>query len=260
MNLTFYKYQGTGNDFIIIDNRQSIFDKNDTNLIASMCDRRFGIGADGLILLENHLEVDFKMVYFNADGKESSMCGNGARCIVHFANYLEIIDDATEFLAVDGLHKAKITENEIALKMQQVNEVEVISEGVRLNTGSPHLICEQRNLGSLNVDHEGAAIRYSEEYKDEGINVNFVAISDNKDLVEVRTYERGVEAETLSCGTGVTAVALGLHYTNKIESNDVAIKTQGGLLRVTFETSENGYDNIWLIGPAVQVFKGNYAW
>ncbi len=260
MNLTFYKYQGTGNDFVIIDNRQSIFDKNDTNLVARMCDRRFGIGADGLILLENHPEVDFKMVYFNADGRESSMCGNGARCIVHFANYLGIINDTTEFLAVDGLHEAKIAENEVALKMQHVDEVEVITEGVRLNTGSPHLICEQRNLGGLNVDHEGAAIRYGEEYKDEGINVNFVAISDNKDLVEVRTYERGVEAETLSCGTGVTAVALGLHYTKKIESNDVAIKTQGGLLRVTFETSENGYDNIWLIGPAVQVFKGNYAW
>ena len=151
MKYTFYKYQGTGNDFVMIDNRQNIFDKNDTKLIAHLCDRRFGIGADGLILLENDEETDFKMVYFNADGHQSSMCGNGGRCITHFANYLGIINSEATFMAIDGLHRTKIVENDIHLQMQDVLSIEKKEDYVFLNTGSPHHIEFCQNVNQLNV-------------------------------------------------------------------------------------------------------------
>jgi diaminopimelate epimerase len=255
MNLTFYKYQGTGNDFVMIDNRQQVFDKTNTKQIAFLCDRRFGVGADGLILLESHDSCDFKMVYFNADGNESSMCGNGGRCIVAFAKFLGVIVDEATFEAIDGLHKATIIDDLVRLQMQNVNTIENHKSHVFLDTGSPHHVQMEANLSDFDVTTFGRKIRQGSPYNKAGSNVNFVSkISDEK--FAVRTYERGVEDETLSCGTGVTAVALAMNYIGETEKNHLALQTEGGELQVSFDTSENGYENIWLIGPATQVFKG----
>lgn len=259
MKYTFYKYQGTGNDFVMIDNRQQIFDKNNTKLIAHLCDRRFGIGADGLILLENDKVSDFKMVYFNSDGNPSSMCGNGGRCITHFAHYLGIIQGETTFSAIDGLHKAKIVDDGIHLEMQDVTSVEKHDDYVFLNTGSPHHVQSCKNINGLNVKDEGSKIRYSDLYGNEGSNINFVEKVDSETF-KVRTYERGVEDETLSCGTGVTAVALAMNNIGETEKNTLAIHTKGGELSVSFDKVDGLYKNIWLIGPATKVFKGEIEW
>ncbi len=256
---TFYKYQGTGNDFIIIDNRHQIFDKNDTELISFLCDRRFGIGADGLILLENHEDCDFKMVYFNSDGNESSMCGNGGRCIASFARYLGIIDHEAIFEAIDGMHKAMLKGEKVSLLMQDVTNVEKHENHVFLDTGSPHHVQIGLRLQQMNVKEKGAEIRYGNPYDDSGTNVNFVEkLSD--DEFAIRTYERGVEDETLSCGTGVTAVALAMNYIGETEKNTIHLQTQGGPLEVSFFHNEKGYSDIWLKGPAKQVFKGEVEW
>lgn len=255
MKQTFYKYQGTGNDFVMIDNRQLTFDKKDAKHIAFLCNRRFGIGADGLILLEPHEAADFKMVYFNADGHPSSMCGNGGRCIVAFAKFLGIIEHEAHFEAADGWHHALIEADMIKLQMQDVSGLEKFETHVFLNTGSPHHVQMEANLKHLNVKEVGAKIRYGVPYNDSGSNVNFVSkISDG--IFSVRTYERGVEDETLSCGTGVTAVALAMHSLGETEKNWVTLFVEGGELQVSFEKSDTGYKNIWLIGPARQVFKG----
>ncbi|MBT0608577.1 diaminopimelate epimerase [Aequorivita echinoideorum] len=253
MEITFYKYQGTGNDFVIIDNRSLFFPKYNTELVLQMCDRKFGIGADGLILLENHQVNDFKMVYYNSDGKTSSMCGNGGRCIVHFAKFLNIISNRTTFEAIDGLHDATITEDWVSLKMNDVERVDVSEKFTFLNTGSPHHVQMVHNLLEYNVFSEGKRIRNS--YGSEGSNVNFVE-QEGSDLFVVRTYERGVENETLSCGTGVTAVAIAMFENGYTSENKISVKTPGGNLKVNFDKSENGYRNIFLEGPAKQVFKG----
>lgn len=255
MQMIFYKYQGTGNDFVMIDNRQLVFDKNDTKRIAFLCDRRFGIGADGLILLENHDSADFKMVYFNADGNESSMCGNGGRCITAFAKYLGIITDSATFEAIDGLHEAAINNGIVSLKMQDVLSVENHNTHVFLNTGSPHHVQLEANLKQLDIRTKGSEIRYGAPYNEPGTNVNFVT-KNSEDNFAVRTYERGVEDETLSCGTGVTAVALAMHHIGETLCETIELQTEGGLLKVSFEKGETGYKNIWLIGPATQVYKG----
>lgn len=254
MTITFYKYQGTGNDFIMIDNRQSIFSKNDAKLVAALCDRRFGIGADGLILLESDNQSDFKMVYFNADGKEGSMCGNGGRCTVAFAEHLNIISDTTTFTAVDGIHEAKISNDSVSLQMQEVSGIRVKPECLFLDTGSPHHVQLIKGLADFEVFAEGKKLRYG-LYGKSGSNINFVEQLDDTTF-GVRTYERGVENETLSCGTGVTAVALAMHKTGKTKANAVTVKTQGGDLKVAFEENGGTYRNIRLIGPAKQVFKG----
>ena len=255
MQRSFYKYQGTGNDFVIIDNRQQNFDKNNTKRIASLCDRRFGIGADGLILLESHPNADFKMVYYNADGNESSMCGNGGRCIAAFAKQLGIIDNKATFEAIDGIHEAKIENDIVSLKMQDVTDVENHNSYVFLDTGSPHHVQFTDRLETLDIKSEGRKIRYGHPYGEAGSNVNFVSQIEN-DKFAVRTYERGVEDETLSCGTGVTAVALAMHKLGRTNSNSIRLETPGGSLTVSFESSDDGYTNIWLIGPAMQVFNG----
>jgi len=255
MTNTFYKYHGTGNDFVMIDNRQGNFDKQDTKRIALLCDRHFGIGADGLILLEDHVEVDFKMVYFNADGNESSMCGNGGRCLTAFAKYLKIIDTKATFEAIDGMHNAIIDGDNIKLQMQNVVCIEKHSSHVFLNTGSPHHVQLESNLTHLDIKKAGSKIRFGSPYNDAGSNVNFVSKL-SEDTFAVRTYERGVEDETLSCGTGVTAVALAMHYIGETEKNQIHLETPGGNLQVSFHKKDEGYENIWLIGPAVQVFKG----
>jgi len=257
MKLTFYKYQGTGNDFVMVDNRDLKISKNDTKLINHLCDRKFGIGADGLILLENSEDHkdDFKMVYFNADGNESSMCGNGGRCLVAFAKFLGIIDDSARFTAIDGVHEATIKNSIVSLKMQNVNEISVHEDFLFLNTGSPHHIVFSKEIKLKDIKKEGAEIRHSERYGEAGTNVNFVE-GFSADTFYVRTYERGVEDETLSCGTGVTAVALAAFESGKTKSEKVNLKTPGGELSVTFKKTSNGYSDIWLSGPATQVFKG----
>lgn len=257
MTYSFYKYQGTGNDFVCIDNRQNTFNKNSTKTIALICDRRFGIGADGLILLEHDDTADFKMIYFNADGKESSMCGNGGRCIVAFAQFLKIIEHSTNFNAVDGLHSAIIEGDHVKLQMQNVSQIENYKTHQFLDTGSPHHVQFAKDLNALDVKQEGAKIRWASPYNSSGSNVNFVEKIDAQNFA-VRTYERGVEDETLSCGTGVTAVALAMHKTGETQANQVSLKTLGGQLVVSFDTSGKGYKNIWLEGPAIQVFKGEF--
>lgn len=258
MKLQFYKYQGTGNDFVIVDNRLNILSKNNTNLIKRLCDRKFGIGADGCMLLENPDRPidDFKMVYFNADGKESSMCGNGGRCLVAFANFLGIIEDEATFTAIDGPHKARIENGLVSLQMQDVADIQLKENAVFLDTGSPHHVIFTENVAQLDIKKDGAAIRYSEEYSKEGTNVNFVEEISNNEYI-VRTYERGVEDETLSCGTGVTAVALATNFLERSDADTIYLKTPGGNLTVTFSRSANGsYSDVWLTGPAEPVFKG----
>jgi len=258
MENTFYKYQGTGNDFVMIDNRKGQFPKEDTDLVAKICHRRFGVGADGLILLENDAETDFRMVYFNADGKEGSMCGNGGRCIVAFANFLEVIEEETVFNAVDGLHKATIVGDVVSLKMLDVSEIKEKSNALFMDTGSPHHIQLVNGLKSFNVVKEGARIRYG-IYGEKGSNVNFVETNVDGGF-SIRTYERGVEDETLSCGTGVTAVALGMYHLGNTKEKTVAVKALGGNLEVSFKEDHGAYSDIYLKGEAKQVFKGELTW
>ncbi len=253
MSMTFYKYQGTGNDFVLIDNRNLHFDANNTALVQQMCDRRFGVGADGLILLEHDPSSDFKMVYFNADGNESSMCGNGGRCIVQFAHFLGMIKEKATFNAIDGLHEAFIEGETVSLKMMDVPEVLMNEDRIFLNTGSPHDVTLVDHVKDYDVYTEGKRIR-NEIYGIEGANVNFVEPMGNN-AFSVRTYERGVEDETLSCGTGVTAVAIAMHELGKA-SKQVQIKTPGGELEVSFSKQNGVYEDVWLKGAAKQVFTG----
>ena len=256
MKILFYKYQGTGNDFVMIDNRQDTFPKNDTKLIAYLCDRRFGIGADGLILLENHAELDFKMVYYNSDGNESSMCGNGGRCLVAFAKQMNVISDEATFEAVDGLHFATIDKDGIvSLQMTDVDDIKVENNYTFLNTGSPHHVTLVDDLQNFEVKSEGSKIRYSDLYGNAGSNVNFVKQLENN-IFSVRTYERGVEDETLSCGTGVTAVAIAMYKTGKSSSKEINLNVEGGKLKVKFDVENNKFTNVFLIGPATFVFEG----
>ncbi|MBA2612015.1 MAG: diaminopimelate epimerase [Bacteroidetes bacterium] len=257
MQLLFYKYQGTGNDFILIDNRSNDISLT-TEQIKFLCDRRFGIGADGLMLLELEPGADFKMVYYNSDGNPSSMCGNGGRCITAFAKHLGIIKNSAMFLAIDGMHEATIDENEIiSLKMQDVKNVETASDHFYLNTGSPHFVKLVNDIANYDVKKNGALIRYNERFKEEGTNVNF--IERLEDALFVRTYERGVEDETYSCGTGVTAAALVAAMKGISNGkNNCLVRTLGGNLEVKFErVLEQNFYNIWLIGPAVKVFNGS---
>ena len=257
MGLEFYKYQGAGNDFVMIDNRSGNFPSDNQEYIAQLCDRRFGIGADGLILLESSELYDFKMVYFNADGRESTMCGNGGRCLVAFANFLGFTKETIVFDAVDGKHVATIDNTLVNLQMQDVSEIQVNEDHVFLDTGSPHHVVMVDELPMLNVKEKGAAIRYG-VYGEEGSNVNFVKqVAENE--FTIRTYERGVEDETLSCGTGATAVAIAMHKTGRTTAKEVVINVEGGVLNISFEITDKGYKNVFLKGKAIQVFKGELS-
>lgn len=254
MTIPFQKYHGTGNDFIMIDQRkQQYLTREDQVLIEQMCMRHFGIGADGLILLQNHPELDFEMIYFNSDGRESSMCGNGGRCIVAFAHQLGIFETACQFWAIDGLHEAVVKDNWVELKMSAVEKVETYNTHYFLDTGSPHHVAFVEDLEKVNIVAEGSAIRYSENYQPSGTNVNFV--QSNVKEIKVATYERGVENETLSCGTGVTAAAIAYHLQNPTQKV-VDIITKGGQLQVKLEPKEDGFDDIWLCGSTQKVFRG----
>lgn len=254
MDLKFSKYQGTGNDFVMVDNRNGVFDHNNLELIARLCDRKFGIGSDGLILIEDHSDYDFEMIYINPDGSKS-LCGNGSRCAVRFAYDLNLIDVKTTFLTIEGPLHAIIENKLVHLRMPDVSSiVPTEKEDLFLNTGSPHYIRFVENVESYNVFQTGKEIRDSNEFAPEGTNVNFVQMK-NKDEIFVRTYERGVENETLSCGTGVTASALAFGMNSK--KGEVKIMTLGGELVVRFEQVQKGmFQNIFLIGPAEKVFEG----
>lgn len=264
--MTFHKYHGTGNDFIIIDDRAKEFDATDQARIAALCHRRFGIGADGLMLLRTKEGYDFEMVYFNADGAPGSMCGNGGRCLVAFARQLGIITGQARFLAVDGPHEAHVAaDGTVRLRMVDVDAPQPAGVGeegdLYLHTGSPHHVQflnpeEAPPLAELDVFATGSEIRYDQAYDPAGTNVNFVEVpADPAHLWLVRTYERGVEAETYSCGTGVTAVALAA--SQRGATSPVRLRTPGGELQVSFETQADGsFTNVWLSGPAVRVFGG----
>jgi diaminopimelate epimerase len=254
IRLKFSKYQGTGNDFIMVDNRDGVIQKDNLVFINKLCDRRFGIGSDGLILIENHAQYDFEMIYFNPDGTQS-LCGNGSRCAVMFARALGFIQNKTTFLTIEGPLFAQIISNRVHLKMPDVEGIQITKEeDFFVHTGSPHYIQFVENVKEIDVNHTGRLIRNSEAYRPEGTNVNFVQ---QKGLTQlfVRTYERGVENETLSCGTGVTACALAAGR-NMVNGN-IDIHTSGGDLTVQFEQPEKGvFRNIYLIGPAEKVYDG----
>lgn len=256
MHISFCKYQGTGNDFIMIDNRNRSLQLS-TEQVNFLCSRGFGIGADGLILLESEPGADFKMVYYNSDGKLSSMCGNGGRCIVSFAARLGLVQDKARFLASDGLHEARLLENsQVSLKMIDVKSIERGPDFYFLDTGSPHVVQFTSGVHELDVVQKGRSIRNSARFAAEGTNVNF--IEQEGDAVFVRTYERGVENETLSCGTGVTAAALVAALEGRSSAKNACdILTRGGRLNVSFErVLEQNFYNIWLTGPAQYVFQG----
>lgn len=259
MQIEFFKYQGTGNDFVMIDNRSNTFPKEDIKQIAHLCDRRFGIGADGLILLENDPKVDFKMVYYNSDGNQSTMCGNGGRCLVAFAKKLDVIDNKAVFNAVDGLHHASVSEDGIvSLQMIDVADIKKASDYTFLNTGSPHHVQMVDDLEHYNVKEKGAEIRYGELYGKEGSNINFVKKIDETTF-SLRTYERGVEDETLACGTGATAVAIAMNATGETEATSIDLNVEGGKLIVSFDKKDNQFTNVYLKGPAEFVFKGTIS-
>lgn len=227
--------------------------------IAFLCHRRFGIGADGLILLRLHREYDFEMVYYNSDGRQSSMCGNGGRCIARFAADLGIAGNNYRFLAIDGPHEATVNEEEVSLKMRDVKQIEQVNDDWFADTGSPHYVQFRTAPDYLEIVKEAHGIRYSDRFAEKGVNVNFVDLG--QDSIYMRTYERGVEDETYSCGTGVTAAALVSHSSGRMNRNTIKVRTKGGNLSVKFETDkQGGYQNIWLTGPATFVYKGQINW
>lgn len=261
MTVDFVKYHGAGNDFILLDGRKAAFPFLDNpQIVAWLCDRHFGIGADGLILLRQAKGYDFEMVYYNADGREGSMCGNGGRSAVAFACDLGIRHDRYRFLAVDGPHEAvRRPDGWIELHMGDVKEVQTGEDFYFLDTGSPHHVCFTPSAADLDVVGEGRALRYSDRYGQAGANINFVEKTPQG--LWVRTYERGVEDETLSCGTGVTASAIAawLDEGGKGEGASIPITTRGGQLEVRFRQTETGFTDIWLCGPATRVFSGQVA-
>lgn len=253
MKINFTKYEGNGNDFIIIDDRKEEFSEDNVLMISKLCDRKFGIGSDGLILLRKHKVYDFQMIYFNSDGNESSMCGNGGRCLVSYALQLDIDLKTNSFLAIDGVHKFKVVNNEIYLKMNDVKDI-VVKNGYNfLNTGSPHVVQIVENVDEINVYEQGKKIRRQFQEMN-GVNVNFVSF--NNDIIKCRTFERGVENETLSCGTGVVAVALYIFKKKKISDNKIIVSTKGGSLSVSFKNDGNSFREIWLKGDINKIFDG----
>ena len=258
MDLTFYKYQGTANDFVMIDNRDLHFDIANQQLVAFLCERRLGIGADGLILLQNREGYDFEMVYFNADGRLGSMCGNGGRCTVAFAKQLGVITDQAFFLAADGDHEASITPGGlVSLKMNEVTAIECAPDFYYLNTGSPHYVQFVPEISEYDVYQQGKEIRYNDRFRAEGTNVNFAQLPAPQEALFVRTYERGVEDETYSCGTGVTATAIAASFRGL--ASPVKIKTLGGNLEVSFNRQGERVIDIYLTGPAQMVFTGKIS-
>ena len=262
MKIQFYKYQGTGNDFVMIDNRDRCIDNYDSEFISNLCDRKYGIGSDGLILIEDNNDLDFTMKYFNSDGSELGMCGNGARCVTQFAKKLGIINNSAIFQASDGAHHAEIINNNyVRVKMNDIDMsnydlIDKNFDNIYLHNGSPHLIINSNDIDKIDVFNEGRKIRYGDKYKDEGVNINFVEFTSNSSLCKVRTYERGVEDETLSCGTGAVAVAVVLNYSKITNKEEIIISMKGGNLKVSFNRLGDNFSNIWLYGDVAEIYKG----
>jgi len=258
MEFNFDKYQGAGNDFVVVDDRDQKFPQDNVTLIKRLCDRHIGIGADGLILVRHAEEADFKMLYFNADGHPSSLCGNGGRCVFAFARRLNIVKDEGVFEAIDGLHHAAmVKENIVCLNMNDVAQINKNGSALFLDTGSPHHLELVDDVSKINVKEQGAQIRYGAPYFDSGANVNFIQ-KINSAIFKIRTYERGVEGETLACGTGAVASAIGVHYLGLTEDTSILIEAEGGDLSVEFNENLGNYSDIKLIGPAELVFSGNF--
>jgi len=257
LKVRFSKYQGAGNDFILVDNRNNAFDRADEVLVEKLCNRRFGIGADGLMLLQAKENYDFEMIYYNSDGKEGSMCGNGGRCIVAFARDLGIITDKTVFLAVDGIHHASLSADLVNLQMIDVNDFSRDGEAYVLQTGSPHYVEFVKNLNDKNVFQDGHAIRNNATYGKDGINVNFIEAEGEGYFL--RTFERGVEDETYACGTGATAAAMAVALQQNLEGDiNIPIRVLGGQLYISFHKKGHHFTEVFLKGPAQFVFEGNY--
>lgn len=258
MLVHFSKYHGTGNDFVMIDGRELDSSLFNTGVIRQLCDRRFGIGGDGLIFLGKKKPYDFTMRYYNADGREGTMCGNGGRCITAFARSLEICGTHTSFEGIDGVHEASILKNgEIRLRLADVSGVEQLGDGFLLNTGSPHFVLFVKSIGQIDVETEGAVFRHQERFGKEGVNVNFVEEGSSAGEISVRTFERGVEGETLSCGTGVTAAAITAYLKGGADINSYKVSTRGGQLNVSFRRIDNqNFTEIYLSGPASHVYDG----
>jgi len=256
MIINFEKYHGTGNDFVLIDDRALTFPENDLKLIKHLCNLKFGIGSDGLMLIRNSNEADFEMIFFNPDGSKS-LCGNGSRCAVHFAHKMQICQDSGTFITTDGAHDFRVIDSDlIAVEMRDVYRPEKHGGNWFLDTGSPHIIIQVDEVDEVDVMTEGRKLRNDAVYIPiNGTNVNFVSESKMNGIFKVRTYERGVEAETLSCGTGVTAVALAMNLENKVD-HKAEIQTRGGNLLVEFQRKGARFTNIWLTGPAKYVFSG----
>jgi len=254
MNITFNKYQGAGNDFIIIDNRNGKLNPSDSKLINKLCDRRFGIGADGLILISKDSQSDFEMKYFNSDGYIGSMCGNGGRCTAHFALQTGIAGKKQRFLAFDGIHEAFVEKDNVRLQMSNVNEYKLVDDNYFLNTGSPHYVIFREDIDNIDVYQEGKNIRWSSKFAPGGTNVDFVQVQDKG--LYIRTFERGVEEETLACGTGVTASAIASVLKGHFDTTPVNVSARGGDLKVEFRIDNNEIKNVWLTGPATFVFEG----
>ena len=255
MEIKFSKYNGAGNDFIVIDDRVDQINNN-SKLIQKLCDRNFGIGGDGLILIKESKESDFEIIHYTSDGNLGSLCGNGSRCAISFAFKNNIIKRKTIFEAFDGVHKAEILDDTL-IKMEMMINSKIIENdyGTWLDTGSPHLVIEKDNTDKLDVNVEGSSIRYNDYYKKEGVNVNFVEKISNKTF-KIRTYERGVENETLACGTGSTASAICMNYLGKSNSDIITMKCKGGDLKVEFNSKNKSFTNISITGPAKLVFEG----
>lgn len=255
MTISFYKYQGAGNDFVLLDNRERKYSGLTTEQIRFLCDRHFGVGADGLMCLNTHANSDFEMIYYNADGKEGTMCGNGGRCIASFAARLGLVGDHTHFLASDGVHEAVLRpDGWVDLKMKDVDQVERGYDFAVLDTGSPHYVKYVDRLEEQDVVTLGKAIRYNERFSASGINVNFVEYG--TDSLHIRTYERGVEDETWACGTGVTAAAI-VVAGNQAREYKIPVKARGGNLEVQYrKVTDQRFEDIWLSGPAQYVYEG----
>jgi len=258
MLVHFSKYHGTGNDFVMIDGRDLDTSFFDTKLIRTICDRRFGIGGDGLIILEESKQFDFTMRYFNADGREGTMCGNGGRCITAFANRLGISSTKSNFEGIDGPHEASILNNgEIRLKLLDVGGIGRLEDGYLLDTGSPHFVKFVTKLKLIDMEREGTEIRHQSRFGKSGVNVNFVEQGSAPHKITVRTFERGVEGETWSCGTGVAAAAITASFHSKTDISSYQVLTRGGELNVSFKSQENQqFTEIYLTGPASHVYDG----
>ena len=256
MKISFDKYHGCGNDFIIINNLSNTFPNISKETIKNLCDRNLGIGADGLILINECKNESFEMVYYNSDGKISTMCGNGGRCAMHYSSHNGISSNNSNFLACDGLHNGEVSNDYVRISLQNVEGFKLINDDVFMDTGSPHIVKILKNIFDIDILKISQDIQKSENFKSTGVNVNFVSIINDK-TIQIRTYERGVEDETLSCGTGAVAAALTLSIVSNSDTKKVLVKTKGGDLFVEFKKDNNNFYDIYLSGKVKKVFSGN---